>query len=247
MGSGSGGGGGGGGGGGSAGGPGYSVSKAPTGGSRLVSRTADEVGAAFDKLLTGPPKEYYMDIFASELVRDLYEALRAVSLSLCVNRDWQAIQRKYQVPADPGCLIQLKDAMVRTHAGDRVDPRVREVCLEALESLFIYAMGDSPLNYARADADHVFKKVNRKVLIESRSSYFLRELISEVAKRQTAELTFELRNTLHEYALERADRIVEDFVSRFKNQTPQMSHNDLFEVIRKNQDWFLSVFKKRGS
>ena len=246
MGSGSGGGGGGGGGGSSSGGSGYSVS---IGGGQphLVPRTRDAIGEAFDKLLAGPPREYYMDIFASDLARDLYEAVRDVAISLCLNKDWQAVKHKYQVFDEPGCLIQLKDAMVRMHGGDDADPRVREVCLDALESLFIYAMGDSPSAYAEANAAKVFQKVNRKVLIDSRSSYFLREIINEVAKRQSAELTSDLRNNLHEYSLKRADRIVQDFVTRFKDPDPQMTHNKLFEVIGQNQDWFLNLFKKGGS
>jgi hypothetical protein len=246
MGSGTGGGGGGGGGGGS-GGSGYCVSNGGVGGSLLVPRTEDEIGTSFKNLLAGPPNEYYMAIFASDLVRDLYAGLLDVSIFLCLNRDWQAIQDKYQVSADRGCLVQLKDAMVRTHGGDNADPTVRTVCLEALESLFIYAMGDKPLTYAGADAAKVFQKVNRKVLVDSRSSYFLREMIFEVVKRQSAELTFELRANLHKYSLERADRIVAAFDTRFKDQDPQMTHNRIFEVIRENQPWFLNLLKTGGS
>jgi|GEM_PF-3357892 len=245
MGSGS--GGGGGGGGGSSGGPGYSVTGGAGGGSRLVSRTKNGIGEAFNKLLSGPPKEYYMAIFASNLVLELYQALLDVSVALCVNRDWQAIQDTYKVSANPGCLMQLKDAMVQMHGGDSADPRVREVCLEALESFFIFAIGNSPVTYAQADADKIFQKVNRKVLVESRSSYFLREIINEVAKRQSAELTYEMRNNLHKYSLERADVIVADFEKRFKAQDPKMTHNRIFEIIRENPEWFLNLFKKGGS
>jgi hypothetical protein len=244
MGSGSGGGGGGGGGGSASGGSGYSVSNASAGGSRLVSRTKDEIGASFDKLLEGPPKEYYLNIFASDLARDLYAALLDVSVSLGLDRDWQAIQDKYRVPPDAGCLSGLKEAMVEMHGGDDADPLVREICDEALESFFIYAMGDRPSVYSGANADEVFQKINRKVLIDSRSSYFLREMIHEVAKRRSAELTSELRNNLDEYSLKRADRIIRDFDTRFKDPDPQMTHNKIFQVIRENPDWFLNLLKK---
>ena len=246
MGSGSGGAGGGGGGGGSSGGSGYSM-RSGVGGPRMVSRSTDTIGEAFDVLLAGPPQEYYMDIFASDLARDLYEAIRDVAIALCLNKSWQAIEDNYQVSAAPGCLMRLKDAMVLRHGGDATDPRVREICHEALESLFIYAMGNRPAVYSRADAATVFQKVNRKVLIDSRSSYFLREMINEVAKRQSAELPPELRNKLHEYSLVRSDRIVKGFVERFKESDPEMTHNKIFHVIREHPDWFLSLFKKRES
>jgi hypothetical protein len=244
MGSGSGGGGGGGGGGSASGGSGYSIGNPGAGGSRLVPRRKDEIGAAFDKLLEGPPKEYYLNIFASDLVRDLYAALLDVSVSLGLDRDWKAIQDKYHVSPDPGCLPGLREAMVEMHGGDDADPLVREICIAALESFFIYAMGDRPTVYGRANAAEVFQKINRKVLIDSRSSYFLREMIHEIAKRRCAELTSELRDDLDEYSLKRADRIVQDFDTRFKDPDPAMTHNKIFQVIRENPDWFLNLLKK---
>lgn len=243
MGSGSGGGGGGGGGGNSSGGSGYSVSDSGSGYPSLLPRKQDTVGVAFNKLLAGPPKEYYMAIFGSDLLRELYAGIRDVSVWLCMDKDWRKIEQRYRVSPGPGCLVHLKDAMVRVHGGDSADPRVRELCLEALESLFIYAMGDSPRNYAAADGAKACQKLNRKVLIDSRSSYFMREMINEVAKHQSAELTAELRSDLYKYALDRADQIVNGFVRRFKDRDPEMTHNQIIQVIRDNPDWFLSLFK----
>jgi hypothetical protein len=235
---------GGGGGGGGGGGSGYSIGQASAGSSRLVPRSKEKIDKAFDELMAGPPKEYYMAIFASDLVEHLYGALQDIAVSLCLNQDWQAIQSKYQVSPDPGCLVQLKEAMVRMYGGDQVDPTVRDACLMVLETFFTYAIGNSPTVYAAADAAKVFQKADRKVLVESRSSYFLREMIFEVAKCQKAEQTSELRTNLYKYSLERADRIVRDFEHRFKDLDPQMTHNQIFQVIRQNPDWFLNLLKK---
>jgi hypothetical protein len=244
MGSGSGGGGGGGGGSSSSGGAGYSVIGGGSGDSHLIPRTKAEIDTVFNEFLSGPPREYYLSIFASNLVLDIYAGLIDVSVWICLDRNWQSIEHKYQVSPDPGCLIRLTEAMVQMHGGDDADPLVREICFKALQSLFIYSMGDSPSQYGAADANKVFQKVKRKVLVDSRSSYFLRELISEVADRRNAELPSELRSSVHRYSLERADVIIDDFETRFKDQDPQGSHNHLFRVIRDNQEWFLNLLKK---
>ena len=45
-------------------------------------------------------------------------------------------------------------------------------------------------------------------------------------------------------SLKRADRIIRDFDTRFKDPDPEMTHNKIFQVIRENPNWFLNLLKK---
>jgi GGDEF domain-containing protein len=183
-----------------------------------------------------------MHFFGDSLLCSAYESLFEISVELVQNKSWKNIEQKYGVEGNEGCLVKLANAILEKVSAEQVDPKVRQVCRIALENFLILSVGDDPSVYLKATAQEIINKIDAKIF-RSTSSYFLREVIYELVKREESAIPDQIRNDLYELSRYRADDIVSKFENRFK-KSGNVSFRSLFRFINDNSDWFVPLLRK---
>ena len=235
MGSGSYGGGGGGGGGwaGGGGGGGYTFK-----GGEVVTRAASARAietAAFETLCK-LPKEYFQKQFGSPLIEEAYKKLFDLSVQIFVNHDWAGVARRYGVDDGPGCLVRWVEAVVTESEQAEPDVRVRETALGCLEDFLVVALNYDIDVFYSGTASEVMAKIDEKVF-KSTSGYFLGHLIWRILERERNATPEAVEFQIKEVAQKTADRIIADFEAKYYAKD-QVTHQQLFSVIRSHPDWF---------
>jgi hypothetical protein len=250
MGSGSGGGGGGGSGGASGGGGGgqgyggYRIS-----GGRIlvqdvdVTKKADAVIRVLKKLRP----EYLHEQFVDSSAREVYRALVLLNGYLAINRNWAGIAAMFKVDGGSGCLPRLAAALMRRFETADRNKKSRAFVRMALENFLLRAVGDDSQTFAMGSAEGVIEHLDAGVF-ERLSALFLGDLLYEVIRGEERALPPEVKNGLRSVVQGKADRIVDDFITRFGGKSlgddiKQISYRHLFDVIAQREDWFLDQLR----
>jgi hypothetical protein len=248
MGSGSGGGGGGGSGGATAGGGqgygGYRIK-----GARLLVHNVDATAKAeaVRSVLKKLRPEYLHEQFVDSSAREVYRELSRMNVDLSINRSWEGISRRLGVDGGPGCLLKLVAALMRRLEVEDGNRKSHSFVRMALENFLLRMLGDDPQLLVSASAEQVIEYVDRGVF-ERQSGLFLGDLLYEVVRAEERALPQEVKSGLRGVVQATADGIVSDFEARFRGkplgEIRQVSYRDLFDVIRREEDWFLSQLRR---
>jgi hypothetical protein len=103
-------------------------------------------------------------------------------------------------------------------------------------------VGDDSQVFISASADVVLRKLDRGVF-DHLSSLFLGDLLYEVIRGEERALPPQVKDGLRAVVQERVDRIVANFISRFRSESlgediKQVSYRHLFDAIARKEDWF---------
>jgi hypothetical protein len=197
----------------------------------------------FNQTFTSLSSDYIMQFFGDSLLRSAYESLFEISVELVQNKSWGNIEQKYGVEGNAGCLVKLAHAILEKAGAEQADPKARQVCRIAIDNFLILTVGDEPDVFLKATAQEIIDKIDAKIFA-STSSYFLREVIFELVKREESAIPEQIRNDLYELSRYRANDIIDKFENKFKKPGGNVTFRSLFRVIKDNSDWFVSVLRK---
>ncbi|MEX3954173.1 hypothetical protein AB4Y40_41710 [Paraburkholderia sp. EG287B] len=191
---------------------------------------------------------FVQQVVSSDQVRGCYEEFFNLAVLLTQQHDWTALQHKYGVTADSGCLANLAEVIASAHVvgGREIH---REIARSAVLDVLLAAVGGDDDVFLEGNATAVFDSVSKhRHVFESVSSHFLASVINRLALRELPALNTLEAEAIRLSSVQRADRIIDSFERTWQyapSGEKQLSHKQLLQTICQQGEWFENKLREK--
>ncbi len=217
-------------------------------GARLLVHNVDATAKAeaVRSVLKKLRPEYLHEQFVDGSAREVYRELSRMNVDLSVNRSWEGISHRLGVDGGPGCLPKLVAALMRRLEVEDGNRKSHSFVRMALENFLLRMLGDDPQLLVSASAEQVIEHVDRGVFERQSGLFRVGDLLYEVVRAEERALPQEVKSGSAVCRASHSGRSSSPTSKRASRESHfaeirQVSYRDLFDVIRREEDWSFST------
>lgn len=185
-------------------------------------------------------RQDFQQQFNSPLLNHVYKSVYAWNFDAFTRHDIKDILKAAGAGIGEGCIREYTQKIMEQVP--ETSTATKSLIRLTLDSFILRALGNDLNTYFHGNADQVVKKLDESVFKRT-SNNFLGEMVNQLIKREAEGMDDKGEESLRKSSQAKADQIINSFQTGFVGKE-QIAFDNLFDVIKKEPDWFKKVFKK---